>query len=526
MNQPSNSSQRSITLDQGLDTFLSQTSLADHLECAIAIIAPDHTVLYENAAFTRLAKLPKYSSVTGSPKADLLSLDVVESAVRACIADKTGNIVAHTFQIDRFVSMNLSVQLQPILVKGSVAVEAVLITIAEENIFFDNYHVARNQFNNNELIERIKVISDDLSSKNKLVKDLLNNTPFAIMLIDNKRNVIRMNKACEELFGTTTSNVTGNKCDQFLHCYKIDNRCPILDDKRQINNDETLAIGCSRADTTLLRSAVVLDQGKEESIILEAFIDITDRKRNEEELAQHRSNLETLVKERTQDLETVNKELEAFCYSISHDLRAPVRAMHGFSSALLEDHGESLDESGIDYLNRVQSASIRMGDLIDDLLSLSRLTRGGYKPSKLDFSSLCQSVWGQLISDHPDRQVEFEVEKDLRVIGDKNLLLILLENLLGNALKFTGATAKARIVVGSENKDGETIYYIRDNGAGFDMSYRDKLFQPFERLHDHSEFEGNGIGLAIVSRVVNRHGGHIWAEGGVGKGATFYFTLS
>ncbi len=237
------------------------------------------------------------------------------------------------------------------------------------------------------------------------------------------------------------------------------------------------------------------------------------------------AELEGRVAERTARLEDANKELQAFCYSVSHDLRAPLRAIDGFSKALLEDFDDRLDDDGRDYLRRVRTASQRMGELIDDLLALSRVARDEMTRGPVDLSALAGRVADGLRAAHPGRAVEVVLEPGLRADGDADLLRVALENLLGNAWKYTGRHATARIEFGSLPHGGGKAYYVRDDGAGFDPAYADKLFQPFQRLHRPDEFEGHGIGLATVQRVVHRHGGRVWAEGAVERGATFFFTL-
>jgi len=231
------------------------------------------------------------------------------------------------------------------------------------------------------------------------------------------------------------------------------------------------------------------------------------------------------VVERTIQLEAANRELEAFSYSVSHDLRAPLRGIDGFSQALLEDYADTLDDQGRDYLRRVRSATQRMAGLIDDLLNLSRITRGELRREAVDLSAQARSVAEQLRQAQPERQVEFHIADGLTAEGDPRLLRIALENLLGNAWKFTGKTDPAVIEFGLRRERGEAIYFVRDNGAGFDMAYAGKLFGAFQRLHDVREFEGTGIGLATVQRIIRRHGGRVWAEGESGHGATFHFTL-
>ena len=224
---------------------------------------------------------------------------------------------------------------------------------------------------------------------------------------------------------------------------------------------------------------------------------------------------------RTRELSQANQELEAFAYSVSHDLRAPLRAIDGFSKVLAERYAATLDEAGQGYLERVRKAANRMGELIDALLKMSRVTRSALRHERVDLGRMAAELVDDLRAGDPDHPVEVEIHGDLVAEGDASLLRNLLENLLGNAWKFTRGTADPRIEFGRNAVE----FFIRDNGAGFDQEYVDKLFRPFQRLHDQSEFAGHGIGLASVKRIVERHGGSIRAEGRPGQGATFYFTL-
>jgi|GEM_PF-1237665 len=253
--------------------------------------------------------------------------------------------------------------------------------------------------------------------------------------------------------------------------------------------------------------------------------DITDRKRNEAQILQLNTELEKRVAERTTQLTAINHELEAFAYSVSHDLRAPLRTLDGFSKVLLEDYAGQLDEQGLHYLTRIQNASQNMGQLIHDLLNLSRISRAEFIRQEVDLSVLANAIMAELNALSPQRRVEFELPAQMIVQGDANLLKIALENLLNNAYKFTSQREHATIQVGMLAQDGELIYFVHDNGAGFDMAYAGKLFGPFQRLHNENEFPGTGIGLATVQRIVQRHGGRVWAQGAVDQGATFYFTL-
>jgi PAS domain S-box-containing protein len=255
------------------------------------------------------------------------------------------------------------------------------------------------------------------------------------------------------------------------------------------------------------------------------FLDVTDRKRAEEEVRMLNVELEQRVRSRTAELEAANRELEAFAHSVSHDLRAPLRGIDGWSMALLEDYGPRLDAQGQKYLGRVRSEAQRMGTLIDDLLHLSRVGRAQLVPAQVDLSALAESIVARLKEAHPGRRIEFTVEPHLRCTGDARLLEIALTNLLDNAVKFTAPRNPARVEFGKTESEGTLAFFVHDNGVGFDMAYAGMLFGAFQRLHKASEFPGTGVGLATVQRVIHRHGGRIWAEARVGAGATFYFTL-
>jgi PAS domain S-box-containing protein len=259
---------------------------------------------------------------------------------------------------------------------------------------------------------------------------------------------------------------------------------------------------------------------------LQGFMfDVDERVKARMELQRYREHLENLVEERTADLLTVNQELQSFAHSLSQDLRVPLRVINGFSEAMLEDYGNEIDEEGRSYLQRICGGTQKMGKMIDDILILSRVTRKEMYRKKLDLSQIAREAEANLREEYQGHSVEFVFADDITAYGDAELIKILLNHLLNNAWKFTQYTEHARVEFACDVQDGNTVYSVKDNGAGFDMQYAEKLFLPFRRLHNTEEFEGAGVGLAAVKRIVLRHGGEIWGEGQVGHGAGFYFTL-
>ena len=376
-----------------------------------------------------------------------------------------------------------------------------------------------------------KHAEESLNEEREFLRKVIDTAPGMIFLKDWDGRYVLANKALCDYYGTTLEGLIGKTDADFVK--NGEEAVRLLQDDREVMRTRhekripeepvTTLDGQTRWFTSI-KVPLINDNGTCDRI-LGVAVDITERKEIREELFRLNAELEKRVAERTAQLEVINKELEAFSYSVSHDLRAPLRHVREFSKALQVDYGERLDAQGKDYLQRVVAASRRMERLIDDLLELSHLSRREIRKEGVDLSALAQSVAGDLAAKEPARRVEFVIAQGLSAKADPGLLRIVMENLMSNAWKFTRKHPAARIEVGVMRQGDQTVYFVRDDGAGFDMANAAQLFGAFQRLHAAEEFEGSGIGLATVARIINRHGGRIWAEGAVEKGATFYFTL-
>src|SRR5213592_591421 len=380
----------------------------------------------------------------------------------------------------------------------------------------------------NRMDARHRQTEEKVRASEEKFRALADTAKDAIISADSRGNIIYFNPGAEHIFGSPASRVLGQPLTLLMpERFHPAFWCGL---ERFLSKGEAHVIGTTVefAGKTLegrefpLELSLATWKTGEGSFFTAIIRDITRRKRAEERI----KTLNEDLKRRSAELEAANKELKTFAYSVSHDLRSPLRAIDGFSNALVNNCWEKLDPRSKNDLQRVRAASQRMGQLIDDMLALSRVTRSEMRCTAVDLSALAESTLAELQKNQPERRAELLITPKLVVNADSNLLRIALENLLGNAWKFTGKRPKAQIELGLTSHNGKPAYFVRDNGAGFDMTYAGKLFGAFQRLHRVAEFEGTGIGLATVQRIIHRHGGMVWAEGAVEKGATFYFTLT
>ncbi len=371
-----------------------------------------------------------------------------------------------------------------------------------------------------------------IERERNLLRTLIDNLPDSVYVKDadgrfalvNQELAKRVGVASpEQLTGKTDSDVYPEEIAKIYQARDLE----VLKTGRVLANEESEILDSATGKRIYVLGTRVPLFDSDGSVVglVGTHRDVTEQKEREDEIRRLNRELEDRVRQRTAELESVNRELESFTYSVSHDLRAPLRGINGFSQALLEDYGQTLDPQGKDYLRRIQAASVRMGHLIDDLLALAHVSRSKMTRKRVNLTRLVKEIVAELRQREPQRQVEVRIQARLSALGDPPLLRVLLTNLLENAWKFTSRHTTACIEFGARKERGKKVFFVRDDGAGFDMRYVSKLFGPFQRLHTQQEFEGTGVGLATVQRIVHRHGGEVWAEGEVEKGATFYFTL-
>jgi PAS domain S-box-containing protein len=369
---------------------------------------------------------------------------------------------------------------------------------------------------------------ENVSSSEEKFRALAHTAREAIISADSRGNITYFNHSAEMMFGFPADGMVGKPLTllmppRFLDAHHHGFARFLATGEAHVIG-KTVELAGQRVDGSEFPIDLSLAswQSGGETFFTAIIRDTTRRKLAEERIQKLNDDLER----RTSELETVNKELETFAYSVSHDLRAPLRAIDGFSLAVLETSAGKLDAESTEDLQRVRAACQRMGNLINDLLGLSRVARAEMRLTSVNLSELAQQILAELQKANSARQIELSIAPTLTANADAALIRIALENLLSNAWKFTGKRSVARIEFGAAEQNGLQSYFVRDNGAGFDMAQAGKLFAPFQRLHPPSEFEGTGIGLATVQRIIRRHGGRVWAEAAVEKGATFYFTLS
>jgi len=352
-----------------------------------------------------------------------------------------------------------------------------------------------------------------------------------VWMIDAERRTTYVNRFAAELLGYTPEEILGRHLFEFIYQEEHTRSDAKLDAQREqgvsvLVNDFRLRRKDGSPIWTRITACPVQDESGQYLGSLAMVTDISQRREAEQQVRRLNAELERRITERTAQLEFSNRELEAFADSVAHDLRAPLRGITHFTQALAEDCADKLDATGRDYIQRIRASSQRMNELIDGILAISRVNSAEFVETDVDLSELARSIAEQLQRWQPERTLRFQIQDGLMGRGDAQLLRLVLENLMGNAWKFTRERPVAEIEFGTLPGEGTgLVYFVRDNGAGFDMAYQKKLFGVFQRLHTQQEFEGHGVGLATVQRIIRRHGGRVWGDGRVGQGATFSFTL-
>lgn len=368
-------------------------------------------------------------------------------------------------------------------------------------------------------------------AEHAFMRRIIDVVPHMIFVRDEQGRFVIANRATAEAFGVSAEQIARQTL-QDLGTPEPQLTLLREQDRRVLESDAPLFVAQeefedARGRRLLLQTSKVPIRlpDRDAPAILGVSIDMTERQRAETEVRRLNAELEERVAQRTDEIDAANRELAAFTYSVSHDLRAPLRTIDGFSRILMSSYAGQFDEQGRHFIDRIRAGTQTMSRLIDDLLRLSRATRGDLHPETLDLSDIVRTTAAEFLEKMPKRQIDLKIEEGIIVHGDARYLRLAMENLLSNAFKYTGRKEKAEIVFGAFEGEGERVFFFRDNGAGFDMAYADKLFRPFQRLHNVSEFEGSGVGLATVYNIIRRHRGRMWAEGTIDEGASFYFTL-
>ncbi|MFW5774720.1 MAG: PAS domain-containing sensor histidine kinase, partial [Chitinivibrionales bacterium] len=368
-------------------------------------------------------------------------------------------------------------------------------------------------------ITRMHTLQEQLTSERNFVNAILQTSGALILVTDESGDIVRLNKACEHLSGYSEGELMNHS---FYDLLIMEKERPAIQEalrklregERVVEHENHWVTKSGEKKFIRWRNTLLADERTQNRYVVATGIDISDRRLLEQELNR-----------RAEELAAANRELESFSFSVSHDLRSPLHTIASFSSILKQDYAGSLDKDAREYLQFINDGIRKMDRLISDLLALSRISRQEMERSNVDLSALVAAFLQELYQTSPQRSVEFDIADKVRAFGDERLLDVALKNLLRNAWKFTGKNELTRIAFGTYDRDGTTVYFVRDNGVGFDNKFAQKIFEPFKRTHSEKDFGGTGVGLSIVERVVTRHGGRIWAQGEVGKGAGFYFTL-
>jgi PAS domain S-box-containing protein len=376
-----------------------------------------------------------------------------------------------------------------------------------------------------------RVLRQDISDKDLRFRDLVENSHDWIWELDAQARYTYVSPRIKDFLGYEPAEFTGHTPFDFMPLDEKDGLSQSFKKiiKSRLSFDTVENVMLHRDGHKVVLESSGTPVFKDDGTFLGyrgSDRNITERKETERELERYRNHLEEMVSQRTAALELANEELKAFSYSVSHDLRSPLRVIDGFSQAVLEDYAEAVDDKGKDFLQRIRNGTHHMGDIIDAMLSLSRVSQVDLEPQYVDLSAMAEAIVKKYQDNEPGRAVEVEIMPEVHCLADKSLIRIVLDNLLGNAWKYTGKSTNARLEFGVRKKGGVPLYYVRDNGVGFDMKFAGKLFGAFQRLHKPEDYEGTGIGLVTVSRIVRRHGGEVWADAQPGRGAAFYFTLN
>ncbi|WP_431859149.1 sensor histidine kinase [Azospirillum sp.] len=371
--------------------------------------------------------------------------------------------------------------------------------------------------------------AEELLASRELFEGILAIAADAVVSVDQAQRIILFNQGAERIFQFTAAEALGQPLEILLptfaragHSRQVERFGHTGVQARQMGERSIIRGRRKNGEEFPAEASISRIVVGGRTVFTAILRDVTQAREAEEAI----NGLNADLRRRATQLENANRELEAFSYSVSHDLRAPLRSISGFSQVLTEDYSDCLDEEGRDYLKRIGDASQRMAQLIDDLLDLSRLSRGEVRRAPVDLSALATAVIADLVAANPGRRVAVDIAPGLKAEADPHLVRTVLVNLLGNAWKYTSRKEHAHIVFGATtDEEGQPAFFVRDDGAGFDMAYADKLFGAFQRLHGMKDFPGTGVGLATVQRIVHKHGGRVWAEGVVDGGATFYFTL-